>query len=337
MMAVPALPLAIAAPSGWNGPTTGPAAQAGVSVVYLGQDARNGGVTGAYRGLAEAAKMLHWQVEFFDAHGDRAQVGKLLEAAIARQPAAIVMGGMQASDFAALLMRARRRHIVLVGWHAADTPGPTAELAVNVTTDPQEVATLAARLVIEDALQQHRDVGAVIFTDSNFAIAQTKAARARAVINDCHGYRGCTVLATEDLPISDAEAMVPSHVANLIARFGERWTYSIAINDIYFDNMNVALVNAKRRDILNVAAGDGSDKAVSRIRSGLSQQLGTVAEPLRQQGFQLADEINRLRAGEQVSGYVAKPRVITSWAPMSDESSDGADFVGAYRAIWRID
>jgi ribose transport system substrate-binding protein len=85
----------------------------------------------------------------------------------------------------------------------------------------------------------------------------------------------------------------------------------LAINDVYFDEMNYPLLRAGRADIRNVSAGDGSSKAINRIRSGLSQQMATVAEPLGVQGWQLADEMNRAFANAKPSGYVSKPILIT--------------------------
>ena len=60
----------------------------------------------------------------------------------------------------------------------------------------------------------------------------------------------------------------------------------------------------------SVAAGDGDASEFGRIRAG-SYQEATVAEPLYLQGWQLIDEINRARAGQPPSGYVAPPHLVT--------------------------
>jgi ribose transport system substrate-binding protein len=78
-----------------------------------------------------------------------------------------------------------------------------------------------------------------------------------------------------------------------------------------FRRNELPLLRAGRADIRNVSAGDGSSKAINRIRSGLSQQMATVAEPLGVQGWQLADEMNRAFANAKPSGYVSKPILIT--------------------------
>jgi len=60
----------------------------------------------------------------------------------------------------------------------------------------------------------------------------------------------------------------------------------------------------------SVAAGPGDASEFERIRSG-EYQLATVAEPLYLQGWQLIDELNRARAGQPPSGYVASPHLVT--------------------------
>ena len=59
-----------------------------------------------------------------------------------------------------------------------------------------------------------------------------------------------------------------------------------------------------------VAAGDGSESAFQRIKTGQYQSI-TVAEPLNLQGWQLVDELNRAISGEECSGYVTAPSVVT--------------------------
>lgn len=314
----------------WDGPTTGPAAQTGKQIIFIGSDAKNGGVSGLFRGFEEAAHKLGWQAHFLDGEGHRETMVLQLEAALAAHPDAIVFGGFQPDDFPEAVSQAKQAGIVLAGWHAGAAPGPTRSLFVNVSTSAADVAELAARSVIRDAAQRKRTVGVVIFNDSQFTIANLKAARLKGAIERCEGYHDCTVLSIEDVAISDAARIMPEQIPKLLARYGTRWTYTLAINDIYFDNMNYPLVAGHRQDILNVAAGDGSLKAIGRIRSGLSQQLATVGEPLRLQGYQLADELNRAFAHAPASGYVSKPVLIsTTQAGESD-----LDFIRAYQNIW---
>jgi hypothetical protein len=62
---------------------------------------------------------------------------------------------------------------------------------------------------------------------------------------------------------------------------------------------------------LQVVDGRGSLE-ISRISSGMSQQVASVAEPTGLQGWQLADELNRACAGQMPSGYVSQAILVTA-------------------------
>jgi ribose transport system substrate-binding protein len=46
------------------------------------------------------------------------------------------------------------------------------------------------------------------------------------------------------------------------------------------------------------------------VRAG-DYQIGTVAEPLHEAGWQLVDELNRALSGQSPSGYVAPVHLVT--------------------------
>lgn len=321
----------------WDGPTTGPPAQTGKTVLIVASDIRNGGVTNVYRSFEGAARRLDWRINLYNGKGQPATIRAQLNNAIEQHPDGILIDGFDAARYQAQIIAANAAGIVLVGWHAASHPGPVEGLFTNVSTNPVYVAKLAAQFVIRNARAAKRPVGVIIFNDPEFAVANAKTAAMEKTITKCQGYQGCKVLAVEDIPISEARNSMVTLIPKLASRFGHTWTYSLAINDVYYDTITFPLIYAKRKDILNVSAGDGSLEALDRIRSGLSQQVATVAEPLNLQGYQLADELNRAFAGVGPSGYISKPVLITRamfksvghpsvHAPM--------DFKAAYRAIW---
>jgi len=124
------------------------------------------------------------------------------------------------------------------------------------------------------------------------------------------------------------------------ARYGKRWTHALAINDIYFDYAAPVLTQAGLPDnaVSMLSAGDGSESAFLRIRAG-TFQTGSVAEPLNLHGWQLVDEINRLFAGEHVTGYVFPVHLVTAENIASDggpaNSFDpGNGYRDAYKRIW---
>ena len=310
----------------------GPPRQAGKKVIFLSQDFRNGGITAAYRGFYIASAELGWSVRVVDGKGSDENIRRELDQAIHDRPDAIIIGGFDMDRFPDVAAAARREKIVLAGWHAAGRPGPTKELFINISTQPEDVAKIAADYVVNSA---KGNIGVVIFNDDRFAVANLKANRMREVIEQCGR---CKVLSIENIPISAASTEIPRAVPRLDKLYGKTWTHSLAINDVYFDAMNVPLVQINRTDVRNVAAGDGSSNAIGRIRAGLSQQMATVAEPTEQQGWQLADELNRAFAGAPPSGYVAAPILITTpYLNQGEANRSDANnpYRLAYREIWR--
>jgi len=318
-------------------PPPGPPAQPGKTVVFIASDFKNGGVMGVYRGLEEAAKKLGWKVQLEDGRSQKTTQAALLAQGLAARAHGIVFAGFEPDDFAQQVAVAKQGKTVLLGWHAAKEPGPTKDLFVNVSTRPVDVAKIAADFVIKDAIAHQRQVGVVIFNDNQYAVANAKTEAMKQTIQACRGYKGCKLLAVENVLISDAAAALPAAVSRLLAAHGAAWTYSLAINDVYFDEINYPLLLAQRGDILNVSAGDGSGKALSRIGAGVSQQVATVAEPLKMQGYQLADELNRALAGTPPSGFQSQPILVTTEllrATGSRGIEAALGFEAAYSAIW---
>jgi ribose transport system substrate-binding protein len=227
---------------------------------------------------------------------------------------------------------AKQAGIPLVGWHATAT-GAQDGLFFNVTTDPQEVARLAANYVIQ---QSQGKAGVVIFNDERFDIANAKTRFMQQTLAQC---KSCKLLSVENIPINHAAERMDTVVRQLDQRYGAQWTHTLAINDVYFDEMNYPLLHVRRTDIRNVSAGDGSSKAITRIRAGLSQQSATVAEPLGAQGWQMADELNRAFAHASPSGYASKPILLThdTLQQLGEQEVDATlPYQQAYRAIWRL-
>jgi ribose transport system substrate-binding protein len=302
----------------WTGPTTGPAAEPGKTVVVLAEDLRNGGVLGVAQGIREAAHAIDWKVRIVDAGGTPAGRRRAVTEALAARPDGLVLCGSDAHELEPLLRAAASRLPPVVGWHAGPAPGAIAgtSVAMNVSTDPIAVARTTALAAVA---QSGGKAGVVVFTDSRFAIATAKAEAMAEVIRRCSG---CTLLAVRDVPISESPARVPAVTRELLAAHGARWTHALAINDIYFDYAVPVLIEAglPTGAISLLSAGDGSATAFVRIRSG-TYQTGTVAEPLNLQGWQVVDELNRLFAGQPVSGFVAPVHLVSGQNVVSDGGS----------------
>ena len=315
----------------WTGPTTGPSAQPGKTIAVLAEDLRNGGVLGVAQGIREAAQEIGWKVRIVDAGGTPAGRKRAVADALALRPDGLVICGSDAHELESALRSAKAR-LPVVGWHAGPAPGAITgtSVAMNVSTDPIAVARTTALAAV---VQSRGRAGVVVFTDSRFAIATAKAQAMADVIRQCSG---CTLLEVRDVAISDSAARMPVVTRELLAQYGRRWTHALAINDIYFDYAVPVFIEAGLTNgaISLLSAGDGSAPAFMRIRAG-TFQTGTVAEPLNMQGWQVVDELNRLLAGQPVSGFVAPVHLVSR---ESITSEGGARFVydpeNGYRAIY---
>lgn len=293
----------------WTGPTTGPKAEPGKLIVYVSTDQRNGGARGAGEGVKEAAETIGWKVRILDGKGSVSDRATAISQAIAMKADVIVLGAINGQEQASELEEAHQQGIKIIGWHAVVNPGPHDDLHIfnNVTTDPTLVARGTAALALVDSGGK---AGAVVFTDSTYDIAVYKADVMANIIKNCEE---CTLLRYVDTPLESVSTRMPSLTSSLLSTFGDKWTYSLSINDLTFDFMGATLESA---DIAGdgaphaLSGGDGSDAAFERIRSQ-RYQMATVAEPLRLQGWQVVDEANRALNGEDPSGFVPLPHLFT--------------------------
>lgn len=323
----------------WAGPTTGPKAVPGKTIIYVSTDQRNGGALGAGVGVEQASGKIGWTYRLIDGQGSVAGRSTALNQAIASKPDVIVLGGIDATEQAAVIEDAAKQGIVILGWHAYAKSGPhdTLPIFTNITTDPLEVARAAASFPCAETAGK---VGAVIFTDSTYEIAVKKSTAMAEVIKACGESK---VLEIVDTPLADASSRMPPLTTALLQRYGAAWTHSLSINDLTFDFMSPSLSAAGidgKSNPLAISAGDGSEAAFQRIRQG-EYQAGTVAEPLMLQGWQIVDEANRALSKEKDSGFVAPSHL---FLPSNIEHDGGPQntydpengYRDAYTKIWGV-
>jgi len=319
----------------FDGPTSGPKAASGKSIVILAGDLKNGGILGVTTGVEEAAKVIGWDVRVLDGAGSVQGRTAAIGQAMALQPDGIIVNGFDAVEQQAALEGVTGANIPMVSWHSGpkigcDAPGG---IFANVSTDAMTVSEVAAKWAIEDGGDE---VGVVIFTDSTYQIAIDKADRIKETIEAMGG----TVLEYVDTPIADTSSRMGPLTTSLLQKYGDSWTHALAINDLYFDFMGPALAAAGISGDGSPkagSAGDGSEAAFQRIRAAQYQSI-TVAEPLNLQGWQLVDELNRAIQGEACSGYVTSPALVTQegLAKLGDSNSFDPDspYRAAYTEIW---
>ena len=324
---------ALTSESGYQGPNTGPRAHKRILVVFVAADITNGGIAGVAQGVTRAAGAIGWKLRILDGQASVAGRRRAMRQALALHPGGIILGGFDATEQKAALTQAAARHIPVVGWHSGTRPGPDrpAGLFTNVTTDPLDVARLAANYAIA---QSRGKAGVVIFYDSEFRIAIAKARAMKQQIERCSG---CSVLSMQDVPIASEQQRMPPLVASLVRKYGSRLSYLLAINGNYFVGAAAALFTLGKPGSgppFGVAAGDGDAAEFGRIRSH-NYQTASVAEPLYLQGWQLVDELNRALAKQPPSGYVAPPRLITaSNVPSGGVFDPSTHYPENYRRIW---
>ncbi|MFI6359484.1 substrate-binding domain-containing protein [Streptomyces sp. NPDC050743] len=316
----------------WNGPTSGPAAVSGKTIVYVAQTMTNPGVAGIANGVRDAARVIGWNVRVIDGGGSPAGIQAAMSEAVALRPSGIVIGGFDPGSTSQQVARANAAGIPLVGWHAVASPGPSRrpELFTNVTTRVEDVARTSAQWII--SLSNGR-AGVVLITDASIPFARQKSELIKKELATCAGVR---LLAYENIPIPDASSRTPREISTLLSRFQSRWTYSVAINDLYFADAAPAFRAAGKQGAgppFNIGAGDGDPSAFQRINNR-QYQAATVPEPLSQQGWQIVDEFNRAFSARPASGYVAPVHVSTAANSAGATTWDPPGYREAYRRIW---
>ena len=322
----------------WTGPTTGPVAQTDKIVVMLAGDLTNGGIVGATEGAQEAAAAIGWDLRVIDGGGSVSGRTSAFSQAMALAPNGIIINGFDPVEQQVAVEAARAAGIAIVSWHATSSNGPDEALGIfaNVTTNAKDVSQAAAYWAFIDAEQKP---AVVIFTDSTYQIAIDKADWMKEAIEALGG----TVLEYVDTPIAETSTRMPQLTTSLLQRYGDTWTHSLAINDLYFDFMgpSFAAAGLSNDDApTSVAAGDGSQAAYQRVRAGEFQAV-TVAEPLNLQGWQMIDELNRAFAGEAWSGFQSPLHVVT---PENIEFDGGPEntfdpgngYRDEYKKIWGV-
>ncbi len=317
----------------WAGPTTGPKAATGKQIVYVAQTLTDPGVAGAAKGVAEAATAIGWTSRTIDGRGDQAGIQAAFGQALALRPAGIVVGGFDANSITAQIAQANAANIPIVGWHALPDPGPSTDPTMfsNVTTRVADVAEISAQWVIAES---NGNAGVVLFTDNSMPFAAGKATMLEAALKTCNTVK---VLQVDNIPIPDAGKQLPRAFSSLVSKLGASWDYSVAIDDLYFDNAATPLRAAGKDGAgapFNVAAGDGSAAAFQRI-AGKQFQAATVPEPLNQEGWQIVDELNRAFNKLPASGYVPAVHVTDAGNVGTSTAWDPANgYRDAYKKIW---
>ena len=277
--------------------------------------------------------MIGWKTRVLDGQGDQSGIAAAFGQALALKPAGIVVGGFDPGTISAQITQANTANIPVIGWHAESNPGPstTPKLFTNVTTKVSAVSQISAQWIIAHS---NGTAGVVVFTDNSIPFA---AGKAKMIEDDLGACNTVKILQVENIPIPDAGTRTPQEFSSLASRLGAKWSYSVAINDLYFDNAATPLRAAGKKGNgapFNVGAGDGSAAAFQRIASE-SYQAVTVPEPLSQEGWQIVDEFNRAFNNQSATSYVPPVHIVDASNVGSTTTWDPANgYRDIYKKIW---
>lgn len=87
----------------FDGPSTGPKAADGKTIVVLAADMKNGGILGVTTGIEEAATKIGWTVKVLDGAGSVQSRSAAVGQALALKPDGIVINGFDAAEQQAAL------------------------------------------------------------------------------------------------------------------------------------------------------------------------------------------------------------------------------------------
>jgi ribose transport system substrate-binding protein len=321
----------------WTGPTTGPAAQNHKFIVLVNQDQRNSGGRGVLDFVAEAAGVIGWTYRIVDGQGTIAGQTSAINQAIALKPNGIVLVNVDAKEHDPEITQATAQGIRIVSWHASAIAGKSLDSPIftNVTADPAEVARATALYAVADS---NGTANVVLLTDNAYQIAVAKTNAAKAAVEGC---KKCTVLAVYDSPFSEINSRMTALVRNTKAKYKNKWTYTIAPNDLWIDFVAPELQSEGvpgEGPPKNISGGDGSESAFQRIERN-EYQVAVIAEAMRVDGFQIIDELNRAFANQAPSGFVAPIHLITLSNVHSERGKGGFydpsnGYEKVYRRIW---
>ena len=179
------------------------------------------------------------------------------------KPDGILNAGIDSKEQEPLFEQAAAAGVKVVGWHAGPKPGPDKDIPsvfTNVTTDPAEVAKSAGyeAVVNSDGQARRHPVHRLDLRHRHRQDQLSKAA--------VEGCKGCKVLEVADTPIGDLSNRMGQLTTSLLSKYGKKWTYSIAVNDLYYDFSAPSLQAAGVDPATGYAA---ADLVRRRLRAGV--------------------------------------------------------------------
>jgi ribose transport system substrate-binding protein len=322
--------------SDWNGPLSSPQPDPDKTIAYLSTDEQLGASHEWGQAILEAGAKIGWKVIIIDGHGSPVGWQQGIDQAIALK----VDGLVTDADAASLkdpINDARSKGIVIVGIHAAAFPGPQPDqgLFFNIGQDPRDIGRAQADWIIQHSNGTAR---VIVTTHCEYAIACTKAAATKDRIEEC---KGCKVLEFSNSPIVEVAQRQPALVTAWVQKYGTP-LYITSVAD-YTADYQIPTLRAGGIDPADViiVSADGNRSAYERIRAGDQYQLVTVSEPIKMQGYQAIDELNRAFHKMPPGDFFQTPYLVTP-NNINAEGGDEDTFIPSnnyeqhYLGLWGV-
>jgi ribose transport system substrate-binding protein len=318
----------------WLGPTTGPKADPGKSIVYISTGENNpiGHLWGAY--LQDAAAKVGWKVTVLDGKSSPAEWVTAAKQAVALKPDGIVTSA-DAKTMQGPLQQANEVGIPIVGLHGTAKPGPDPDdyLFTNIVSDPVDIGRAMVQWAIADSNGKAR---IVFLYDAVYAISMIKRQGWQEANKDCST---CSMVKDDNFPIAEVPTRMRQEAISLAQTY-EKPFYVVAVADYYYDFTVPALRGAGiQTGNIKLIGADGTKEAYERIRSGDEYQIVTIPEPIELQSWQAIDELNRAFHKQPPSNFLQPVYIVTK----SNVDAEGGkenqfrpsnNYRDAYSKIW---
>jgi ribose transport system substrate-binding protein len=318
----------------WAGPKSSPKPPKNLTIVDVSQDETNAGNDGVANGLAQAAKVLGWGYKEIDGNATLSGMVSALNQAIALKPAAIALESVPTDGTTPELKKAAADGIALIGWHVANDPGKIkgTPLFWNVSTSPFQIAEIAADYAI---VASCGEAHAIELTDMTYPIDVEKNAGFDAAFK----LSKTSSIKIDNYPFGSRSTLTGPQVTAITQKDPDV-NWFLTINDSYFDYAIPTLrSDGIQPGSLNLdSAGDGSPSAFQRIREN-SWQVATVPEPLNEQGWIMADEIDRAVNHKPPFNFVTKVH-LTVHSNVNDDGgaknvyTPGDNYQARFTKLW---
>jgi ribose transport system substrate-binding protein len=319
----------------WGGPTTGPKASPGKSIVVITCTSNDPICVEVGESVEEVGGKIGWNVTVVSGNkGTQQEVTEAWNQALALKPDGIVNVATDATANKKSILEAKKLGIPVVGVLSTGEAGPAEDVNEfsNVSQDPGEIGKALVMLAIAES---NGEAKVAIDGVAGYAIAEEKTDEMKKVLAKCEG---CEELAYNGADLSAFETETPQLISGWVSKFGpEFWILTVA------DAFVTPMVTPLRQggvppDGIKIAASDGSPEAYERIRNG-EYQVATIPQAPTQLSFQAVDELNRAFNGQPSSGF-AQPLHIVSKANVEENGGANNEYIGTvgfekqYEEIW---